>query len=391
MRTWIRTTAIILGSILSGTTITSAQNPNQDRMVRDIEVAENVLATLIKQEVNQRGFFGIDINGSYQEGYGVTFRLPLDFAMVLTPNVRGTVIYSDEMAPSIAISRSEAEARRSEEAARSESKNESYKLKEKSALKRKALADSTRDEYYAKVIKASKDFVVDYGDFISQLGPNERIVVTNRGENRSWYFQENNRSHISVEALKADLIAFRQGKISRDQMLAKVKVVNTQYVEEKEVDLELLVSIFSRLYRSDLSETFFTENSLYYERLKDYGAIIHMPVYSSSQTDFMTFSMPTQGLDDIDEETKNKKIVELYPKFLNDLKANILQYGHTAKNLKDEEVLIFDIAMTKCKGCGIPSTLELSVKSSVLRDFNAGKIDKKAAMEKFVVKNGPKQ
>ncbi|HEY9488091.1 MAG TPA: hypothetical protein VIQ51_07165, partial [Chryseosolibacter sp.] len=54
-----------------------AQSINEERMKRDIEVAENVLATLIKQEFEQqRTFFGLDVNGSYQPGYGITFRIP---------------------------------------------------------------------------------------------------------------------------------------------------------------------------------------------------------------------------------------------------------------------------------------------------------------------------
>ena len=60
-----------------------AQKMDDDRMRRDIEVAENVLSTLIKHEINaQRTFFGLEIRGSYQEGYGVTFRLPGAYAML---------------------------------------------------------------------------------------------------------------------------------------------------------------------------------------------------------------------------------------------------------------------------------------------------------------------
>ena len=375
-----------------------AQKIDEERMTKDIEVAESALATLIKQEINQqRHFFGLDIKGSYQPGYGVTFRLPGDYAtsMAFTiPQGADRIIYSDQLSPVITYSRTEAEqdAREENEKVRQKEAVAAYKLKEKSAEKRRITSDSLRDEYNKKVIKASKDFIIDYGDFISQLGPNEKIIVTNQGENRSWYFKENKRTHISVEALKSDITAFRQGKLTRDQALSKLKVVNTESVDVKEPDMELLASIFNRLYRQDLSKTYFTENSnIYYERLKDYGVIFYMQVFSSYQGEYKKYNMPTVGLEDLDEETKNKKIVELYPKFEQDVKDNLVEYGRTLKTLKDEEVLVFNITMTKCKGCGIPSTLELSIKGSVLKDFGAGKIDKNTAVSKFTVKKGANQ
>jgi hypothetical protein len=64
--------------------IAMSQKIDDTRMSRDIEVAENVLQTLIKQQFdNQRTFFQLEISGSYQEGYGVTFRLPADYTTPL--------------------------------------------------------------------------------------------------------------------------------------------------------------------------------------------------------------------------------------------------------------------------------------------------------------------
>src|SRR6185503_19084031 len=56
-----------------------AQSKTDDqRMERDIEVAENVLGTIIKQQFEKRAFFPMDIEGSYMAGYGVTFRVPYE-------------------------------------------------------------------------------------------------------------------------------------------------------------------------------------------------------------------------------------------------------------------------------------------------------------------------
>lgn len=370
-----------------------SQKKDDERMERDIEVAENVLSTLIRQEVSPQGrFFGLEVKGIYQEGYGVTFRLPGDYSspMFLPDRGEGTVIYrSNDLAPAVAYSYSKSDEERE---TKTKAEKEAYELKEKAKEKKRASLDSAREAYNDRLIKAAKDFIVDYSDFLTQLAPNERIVVSNKPENRSWYYKDNKRKHISIEALKSDITAFKQGKITRDQALAKLKVVNTEVVDIKEQDMELLTSIFGRLYRTDLSKTYFSsENNIYYERLKDYGVIYYMDVFSSNEPRPERFSIPTQGIAEVDRETRDKKVVELYPKFEQDLKENMLEYGRTLRSLGDEEVLVFNVALTKCKGCGIPSTLEVNVKNSVLKDFTAGKIDQKTALSKFTVKRGVNQ
>jgi hypothetical protein len=346
---------------------------------------------------SQRTYFGLDVKGFYQEGYGVTFRLPSDYSMPMTMlGVKPDVWVGSDVEPAVVYSFDEDNrvmTPRPDPKARVEVDQNAKTLKGTLAEKRRVKSDSVREAYNVKMIKAAKDFVVDYGDLISQLGPNERIVVTNQGENRSWYFKEAKRRHVSVEGLKSDVVAFKQGKLTREQALAKLKVVNTEYVELKEPDMELLATIFNRLYRTDLSATYFVENNMYYERLKDYGAIYYMQVYSSQDAGYGKYALPTQNIDEVDEATRDKKVAELYPKFESELKENILEYGRTLKSLKDDEVLVFNVTMTKCKqkGCGIPSSLELTIKGSTLKDFGAAKIDKSAALAKFTTKKGPNQ
>ncbi|HEY0769632.1 MAG TPA: hypothetical protein VGD31_04805 [Sphingobacteriaceae bacterium] len=368
-----------------------AQKADMERMERDIEVAENVLSTLIRQEVSPRGrFFGLEVKGIYQEGYGVTFRLPGDYS---SPGFiragEGTMIYRDnDLAPTVAYSISST----NDDHERTKEEKEAYDLREKVREKKRMSLDSAREAYNNKLIKAAKDFLIDYSDFLTQLSPTERIVVTNKNENRSWFYKEAKRKHISIEATKADITAFKQGKITRDQALAKLKVVNTEVVDTKEQDLELLVSIFGRLYRTDLAKTYFSsENNIYYERLKDYGVVYYMETFSSNEPMPGKLTLPTQGMTDVDKATRDKKVTELYPKFEQELKENILEYGRTVRSLGDDEILLFNVSLTKCKGCGIPSTVEVSIKNSVLKDFAAGKIDKNAAMSKFTVKKGVAQ
>jgi hypothetical protein len=373
------------------------QKIDEERMKRDIEVAENVLGTLIKQQFNnQRTFFPLEVKGSYQAGYGVTFSLPADFT---TPIVFTFSSGNDNFFIS-GNDGSQVNGGQTQIFGQDEFENEgrnsnTIKLKDKAKEKRRMDMDSIRNAYNNKVIEAAKMFIVDYGDMITQLQPDEKIVVSNQGNQpRAWvnqYFNNTKRTHLSVELPKSELTQFRQGKLTRDQVISKLKVVNTETVDEVEPDLELLVSMFNRLYSADLSKTFFTENNIYYERLKDFGVIYYMHVYSSNEIDYGRFRMPTIGLNDVDLETRNKKIVELYPRFEKELKENILEYGRTIKSLGDTEVLVFQVRVTKCPQCGIPSTLEYTVKGEVLSKFNAGKIDRNAALGQIAIKKGANQ
>ncbi len=382
-----------------------AQKIDEERMVRDIEVAENVLGTLIKQQFEkQKMFFPLEIKANYQPGYGVTFYLPADYTTPIVFTLQGddNFIWQDErlQGPGVNYSHNY----QNEENGLSEDeleiigkkdKKETLRLKDKYKEKKKLDMDSVRDAYNLKVIDAAKTFVVDYGDMITQLGPSERIIVSNQGDRpRPWvtqYFNAPKRSHLSIEALKSDLSQYKQGKITREQAFSKIKVINTESMETVEPDLELLSSIFSRLYRPDLSKTFFTQDNIYFERLKDYGVIYYMHALSSQERDIKRYIMPTVGLDDVDQATRDKTVKELYPKFERDLKDNILEYGRTLKSLKDEEVLVFQVKLTRCAGCEIPSTLEYTVKALVLKDFNSNKLDRNTALAKFAIKKGESQ
>jgi hypothetical protein len=378
-----------------------AQQMDDERMQRDIEVAENVLATLIKQHFNnQRTFFPLEVNGTYQQGYGVTFTIPADFTTPIIFGSGDALVWSTEPgAYSYNIKNGsndgEVEIPSEDQAVIAEQNKKTDRLKDKAKEKKRLDMDSVKESYNLKVIDAAKTFIVDYGDMITQLAPNEKIVITNQGgQPRVWVnrlFDAPKRTHLSIEAQKSDLISFKQGKLNRNQVLSKIKVLNTQTVDTVEPDFELLNSIFNRLYHADLSKTYFTEDNIYYEHLKDFGVIYYMQVFSTKEQGYGRYGMPTLKLNDIDLDTRNKKVTEIYPQFEKDLKENILEYGKTVKSLKDEEVLVFQVRVTRCPNCGIPSTLEYTVKGSVLKDFGAGKLDKAAALNKIIVKKGPNQ
>jgi hypothetical protein len=191
---------------------------------------------------------------------------------------------------------------------------------------------------------------------------------------------------MSVEARRGDIDQLKQGKLSRAEFLSRLKVVNTESTDAVDPDLEVLSSLFGRLYREDLSKTYYVQGNINYERMKDFGVMYYMKVYSSLEMDNDLFTMPTLDLRGVSQAERDKKVKELYPRFESDLKENIVEYGRTLRSLKDEEQLVFSVRLTKCEGCGIPATLELSVKAGALKDYSAGRATREATVAKINVK-----
>lgn len=375
----------------------SAQKMDEERMNRDLEVTENILSTIIKQKFDKRSFFPMEIKGEYREGLGVTFRLPYEINGPMIWNISPGMTVMDGRSFSYSFDLPDGEqaelTRVLDEEMRTKSETIRGTGRAKIASGRKINTDSMRAVSNDKVIEACKEFLADYGDLITQLPNNEKIIITNRGEGeRIWYgafVNSSKPSYLSVEANKSDITQFRQGKMSKEQFLKGVKVINSEMDDELQPDLELLSSIFNRLYRRDLSKTYFTEENIYYERLKEYGVIYYMQVFSSNQSEYdRTWIMPTVGLDGLSQAERDAKVKELYPQFERDIKTDILEYGRTVKSLKPEEVLVFNIQITKCQDCAIPASVEVSVKASILSDYGAGKITKEAALSKIIVKKG---
>jgi hypothetical protein len=92
---------IIFLILISGSAI--AQNIDEEKMNRDLEIAKNVLATILKGDTERHWGSG-SISGSYVQGYGVIFSIPKHYSMihvrppraVVAPRVRVRTGVSDD-------------------------------------------------------------------------------------------------------------------------------------------------------------------------------------------------------------------------------------------------------------------------------------------------------
>lgn len=409
----------VLWVMISMTCLGQSKTADQ-RMQQDIEVAENILGTLLRQETGRRGFFPMDVKGTYMAGYGVTFRMPVNYGMnsfviagVPEPDMvnvepggftytwsstaREEAELAEERAAlakeEAALAREEAALAREEERIRRAEKERIVARAPRPPKTRREVDDSASIKAQKRFMDVAKSFLADYGDVISGLKPDERITITNRGDDfdggfaEVWFNGRRANQHImSVEARRSDIEQLKQGKITRAEFLNRLKVVNTETTEAVDPDLEVLASLFGRLYREDLSRTYYVQGTINYERLKDFGAMYYMKVYSSMEMSDELFTMPTLDLRDLTQEERDKKVKELYPRFESELKENIVEYGRTLRSLKDDEQLVFSVRLTKCEGCGIPASMEVSIKASALKDYSSGKASKEATLAKINVK-----
>ncbi len=360
-------------SLAYGTTL-YGQTIDQERMDRDLKIAENILNTLSNKD---KSFYVLarSIESNYIPDYGVILSIP-----------QNIVIYSTGSAAGIAVvtpgsSASSSGYSYSYTTPSAESDEDDSKRKTEEELER---------ENEKRLTEIMTIFLVDYADLIGQLKATDRIRINVRSRNNQVWIASNdikmNASQgKSAEILKGDLIDYKQGKLTRDETIKKI-VFTDGSNEIRERDLELFSSIFSRLYESDLSDTYYTSSrQIGYERLQNLGVIYNMRVYSSTQDDGF-HRIQTTGEGGLTQEERNEKVNAMYPEFERSLKENILDYGRTIKSLAQSEMLIMKVQLTECIGCEMPKKIQLSVKAKVLADFDSNKISRENALKEISVK-----
>ncbi|MFY0654094.1 MAG: hypothetical protein JXQ96_18800 [Cyclobacteriaceae bacterium] len=229
------------------------------------------------------------------------------------------------------------------------------------------------------------EFLADYSNLIGQLKPDQKIMVSSGTNGHRHYGRSYYNGKLTAEISKKDLDDYQKEKISRDQLIEKIVFDETDDNKEPFKDLELFSTIFNRLYEHDLAETFYISRGISYERLNNFGVIYKMKVYSSKENGGK-YSLPTQNLYDLSFEERNKKVDEMFPKFLQQLKENLLEYGKTIKSLNPNESILFQVGLTECEDCQMPRKIDVSVKRSTLSDYASGKLSKSAALGKVTVK-----
>ncbi len=407
----------------------TGQEIDEKKMNRDLEIAKNILATLIKTGSNS--FFGAQsIEASYIKDYGVVFTIPEHLVYFNTvtdwsfevpdippvpdapaiADIRIDIDYDDdtlneeeEMArakESMDKAREEMEKAKQDmkrAQAEVERNREEIKLRQREA--RVAIAKSNElNEFYLQSDKQNDvnweevmvTFMTDYADLIGQLQPEEKIVINQkspygelvfvwRGKNGTTEKQEPKSTSISAEVARKDVTAYKTGKINKDEFVKRI-AINKIEPQKKIADLEMFANIFDKYYGYDLTETFYSQGKPKYELLDGYGAIFHVKASSPNQNyGRVRFLGPGETPDAVKSETKGLDDESIYSKFREDLKQFLLDYGRTIRSLKDDDKLVLEVKIQACDNCKVPKTLEVSTDVSTLRQYDEQKISKEKA------------
>lgn len=367
----------------------------EKRMKRDIEVAENILTTLIEDAASNT-FQAYQVEGTYLESYGLLF--------TIQHKLGGFAVAPRVILDGNRIARGRAESGR---------------LKER-GLRGSASAvviDTSAVLDQEKIKALSETFLADYGYLLTQLPDNERICIKYREGRASGFAGFSNLAFtIEDKALTAPGFTMvvskkvvedhRSGKIGRQALISKIEYSET-VVESAETDRELVLlhSIFNRLYQRDLSDGFYIRGKGSMEKITGLGVLFSYRFSTKHHTEGLFFSNDQYRyyyydkdepgkrgqLRLFEEEPPKEEAEELeepdFEAFLEDFKSNIIEYGSTVRDLKDDEVLSFELQLPNCSDCDDrPEKVKITAKKPLLEGYRKGQIELEEAVAQLQVR-----
>ena len=346
---------------------------DDERMQRDIRVASGILQTLSQTDATLV-MYGDNVTGDYIDGYGVMFSIGGGYSFVAPRAPRGrAVVLGTREAKEVKEVKDVKEA-----VVWSQGNNGSVSVTVEDE------DDDLIEDKQSDINEIMSLFLADYSQLIGQLAPTDKIVVSTKKSDYFYRFkmsdgdettvtssQSAGNNGITAELLKKDHDNFLSGKLTREQLLEKIKFIEHTSENARAKDLDLFGSMIKTLYDVDYTDSYFISWTPEYERIHGVGAIYTFKVFSSYDENGL-YRMPGINQEGLNEDQRTENVVALYPLFVKSFKENLIQYGRAIKSLKDDEMVMARITLTKCDGCEIPKRLQFSVKQSVLKDFNSG-------------------
>ncbi|WP_425392150.1 hypothetical protein [Ekhidna sp.] len=374
---------MMLCCFIAVTFLSSAQEIDVERMTRDLKIAEDILGTLSEQD--SRVFYHDNIESNYVPDYGVVFTIPMK-PFVFKSTGSGRVAYSTSGSGVTII---DSRVRRDDRERRDKEDGASVTVDVVPDDEEDVNVDKSKimEEMEAETREQITTFLADYADLIGQLKPSDRIVVQTKNRNDVYIFKSSGSNKtsggMSAQVLKSDISAYKQGKINRDSFIGKIEFSDGG--EEVAKDVELFATIFSRLYEPDLSSTYYlSSRRIAYNRLKNMGVTFSLKFYSST-SDGGIHTIRTTGETGLTQEERDEKVNAMYPEFEKSFKENLLDYGRTIRSLDSDEMLIFKVRLTECRGCEMPKEIKVSVKMKTLEDFDKGSLSRSKALDQIKI------
>lgn len=413
----------------------NCQNVDLAQMNKDLKIAEDIISTLFDTHSDQKYIISAEPKATYISDFGImitigksnhfysrnldkSFEFVWDDDNVIIENLHELAEQAEELArvhleeieDELSVIEDREEKAQRKASKERKNKDKDYECEENYTHEASDFDENSHAKFVHRVASVQPvnadeqeevinellstgyevmlNYFSDYAYLINQLDKGEKITMSfevSTGFSSLNSKDKSQNSKLIGTVLIKDLIDYRNGKLDEEDFYERIEFVEQESVQ-KEPDLELISSIFRRLYKSDLATTYYTTSHISYERMENFGAIFKMKVYSSSNTGRDSYKVITQGKYDLSREERDQLVDNLYPQFEKELLQNILDYGRTIKCLEEDEILMFQVALTECIGCQMPEQIRVSLNMSDLKAYDKGQMSKEDVMTKFRIK-----
>ncbi|MGD8426107.1 MAG: hypothetical protein PVH63_00685 [Balneolaceae bacterium] len=369
---------------------------DNNRMSRDLNIMENILAEMFKTELKtgdnkvhiiSGSHFLIrgesDIRGTYLPGYGVIFSIPSS-----QPFIAGL--------------------------SGGDSKSFSYNF-------RYGDGDDGENISEESITNRIKEFLREYGSTIGQLTGDDKVMVIYNAEDlspRIAFFssdekeKQNKIPTISVVARESDLQAYRSGKISAETFNDRLDISKVEDGTDQK-DLKIMANIIETAFKDTGEKAFRVSGSVNYLKLDNFGALFSFDArYSTGGVVFSRIAPLSEESaravevirdkrvvkdkvkkeDDKtakefeEQEARQKQIVlEAYKTFLGDLKEYLVDYGRTLKSVNTNQHILISVTFSS-RFEDIPERIDMQLQKSTLEAMDKGKMNREQAMNQITVR-----
>lgn len=249
--------------------------------------------------------------------------------------------------------------------------------------------EKLNDEKEKKLEELSRTFLANYGSLLGELKENEKIQVsinyslhvkssTRRNGQLAFVSSSkdvNKRRLVSMVSV-ADVKAYEAGKLSQDQMFAKIETKSSSIDGDEMVDAKILAGIFDDLFKTTYNGYLTRSGRTSWTYFEGFGVMYDLNLSSRSNG----FALRTTGEGEViygnNKEVKSedfyKDIQSKYGEFESAVKSNIVKYGRTLRSLKSNEVVILNLGLSANKKAGLPKSIQLMIPKSAIDAFAKG-------------------
>lgn len=382
-------------------TAQSGKNFDQNRMNRDLSIMQSVLGKLFSSNYdNSFTSFTHQVNGTYLPGYGVIFRVPGSSAFSLR--------FIDSSAPPPPPS-----------PVGSKGKLDSIrkKIEEKYVIVGRAgtgsVGTSKNNDLSKKdVINNAVQFLENYAEAIGQIQPDEHVVIIYQSHNFGFFVEPAVRStgtatssgedksgplNLSISARKADITAFRMGKISDKTFRNRLKITDLNTSGSDIKDVKIMSDILQSALKQDEKGTFTIHGDVKYLIQPGYGALFFARAgYNSGNSPLIflsnkgnthsySYSFSTTDSSNSKDSKLNSKehIKKAFNDFVQNIKQSMIDYGRTMRSLKPGQHITLSLEISRDYNI-LPKRIDFRVSQKTLSDYDLRKINMNQAISRIV-------